>query len=249
MSTEAATFERLSFALQRAMNETVGKRNPPVFILDDARQAALDVAKVIVGADGQLATKSYELLNAKLPADLRAWLLELPSFLSKKGRKEQGDELCDLYEPIFGKPYLDAERAVVLWESGAKDEGKRALKKAGEEHPDHCWPHLRLGYVLEQQGFLDDAQKHYEQAVDKARQSEQKKDVRFSWDGLVQFWHNKGDRNKAVELSRQMLKECPELEEELKVETITNAAPKVGRNDPCPCGSGQKHKRCCGKAA
>lgn len=22
--------------------------------------------------------------------------------------------------------------------------------------------------------------------------------------------------------------------------------PKVGRNDPCPCGSGQKHKKCCG---
>ena len=23
--------------------------------------------------------------------------------------------------------------------------------------------------------------------------------------------------------------------------------PKVGRNDPCPCGSGQKYKQCCGK--
>ena len=22
-------------------------------------------------------------------------------------------------------------------------------------------------------------------------------------------------------------------------------APKVGRNDPCPCGSGLKHKKCC----
>src|SRR5947209_5813429 len=22
--------------------------------------------------------------------------------------------------------------------------------------------------------------------------------------------------------------------------------PKIGRNDPCPCGSGQKYKRCCG---
>jgi hypothetical protein len=22
---------------------------------------------------------------------------------------------------------------------------------------------------------------------------------------------------------------------------------KVGRNEPCPCGSGKKHKRCCGK--
>jgi len=23
---------------------------------------------------------------------------------------------------------------------------------------------------------------------------------------------------------------------------------KVGRNDPCPCGSGKKYKRCCGRA-
>ena len=25
------------------------------------------------------------------------------------------------------------------------------------------------------------------------------------------------------------------------------AQPKVGRNDPCPCGSGKKYKNCCGK--
>jgi uncharacterized protein YecA (UPF0149 family) len=25
--------------------------------------------------------------------------------------------------------------------------------------------------------------------------------------------------------------------------------PKVGRNDPCPCGSGKKYKKCCGKNA
>ena len=25
------------------------------------------------------------------------------------------------------------------------------------------------------------------------------------------------------------------------------AGDKVGRNDPCPCGSGEKYKRCCGK--
>ena len=25
------------------------------------------------------------------------------------------------------------------------------------------------------------------------------------------------------------------------------AANKVGRNDPCPCGSGKKYKRCCGR--
>lgn len=25
------------------------------------------------------------------------------------------------------------------------------------------------------------------------------------------------------------------------------ARPAVGRNDPCPCGSGKKYKKCCGK--
>ncbi|HVE39738.1 MAG TPA: SEC-C metal-binding domain-containing protein [Planctomycetota bacterium] len=27
---------------------------------------------------------------------------------------------------------------------------------------------------------------------------------------------------------------------------LINASPKVGRNDPCPCGSGSKYKKCCG---
>ena len=29
--------------------------------------------------------------------------------------------------------------------------------------------------------------------------------------------------------------------------TIRNEGPKIGRNDPCPCGSGKKYKNCCGK--
>jgi preprotein translocase subunit SecA len=34
-----------------------------------------------------------------------------------------------------------------------------------------------------------------------------------------------------------------------KVKTIVREAPKVGRNDPCPCGSGKKYKKCCGRDA
>ena len=29
--------------------------------------------------------------------------------------------------------------------------------------------------------------------------------------------------------------------------TVVNEEPKIGRNDPCPCGSGKKYKNCCGK--
>jgi uncharacterized protein len=31
-----------------------------------------------------------------------------------------------------------------------------------------------------------------------------------------------------------------------KVETVRREVPKVGRNDPCPCGSGKKFKQCHG---
>ncbi len=36
-------------------------------------------------------------------------------------------------------------------------------------------------------------------------------------------------------------------ERRYKVETIKREMPKVGRNDPCPCGSGKKYKQCHGK--
>jgi preprotein translocase subunit SecA len=34
-----------------------------------------------------------------------------------------------------------------------------------------------------------------------------------------------------------------------KPETVRRAEPKVGRNDPCPCGSGKKYKKCHGAGA
>ena len=30
-------------------------------------------------------------------------------------------------------------------------------------------------------------------------------------------------------------------------QTVVNTSDKIGRNDPCPCGSGKKYKNCCGK--
>jgi len=35
--------------------------------------------------------------------------------------------------------------------------------------------------------------------------------------------------------------------EETTVQTVRRTGAKIGRNDPCPCGSGKKYKKCCGK--
>ena len=38
-------------------------------------------------------------------------------------------------------------------------------------------------------------------------------------------------------------------EEADEVSTPIQKGEKIGRNDPCPCGSGKKYKNCCGKDA
>ena len=41
--------------------------------------------------------------------------------------------------------------------------------------------------------------------------------------------------------------QVPNSNQTEKAKPITNDGPKVGRNDPCPCGSGKKYKQCCGR--
>jgi preprotein translocase subunit SecA len=44
----------------------------------------------------------------------------------------------------------------------------------------------------------------------------------------------------------EMVSEANEAVAKAKAQPI-RTGPKVGRNDPCPCGSGKKYKQCCGK--
>lgn len=41
--------------------------------------------------------------------------------------------------------------------------------------------------------------------------------------------------------------ELKKLYKEQKESTTIRKAKKIGRNDPCPCGSGKKYKKCCGR--
>ena len=40
---------------------------------------------------------------------------------------------------------------------------------------------------------------------------------------------------------------APPMQQQQKVEQVIRHDPKIGRNDPCPCGSGKKYKQCHGK--
>ena len=43
--------------------------------------------------------------------------------------------------------------------------------------------------------------------------------------------------------------ERPVTDSAMNTTTVVRTVPKIGRNDPCPCGSGKKYKNCCGRNA
>lgn len=47
---------------------------------------------------------------------------------------------------------------------------------------------------------------------------------------------------------RLLREHLPRVMGAFRVQTVTREAPRIGRNGPCPCGSGKKHKKCCGAA-
>lgn len=71
--------------------------------------------------------------------------------------------------------------------------------------------------------------------------------------GYVEFIATYADRG--VKLEHHELAEFRKVKDEwffydgqlVAQHPFVRVEPKIGRNDPCPCGSGKKYKKCCGK--
>jgi preprotein translocase subunit SecA len=55
----------------------------------------------------------------------------------------------------------------------------------------------------------------------------------------------KEEARPASEIERQQQAAIAGTEADKKLEPIRNLEPRIGRNDPCPCGSKKKYKQCC----
>ena len=62
--------------------------------------------------------------------------------------------------------------------------------------------------------------------------------------------HKTGEvrRKETVKITEASQENLNNLDNDtVRRETVKKEGPNVGRNDPCPCGSGKKYKQCCGK--
>ena len=80
---------------------------------------------------------------------------------------------------------------------------------------------------------------------------EYKKEAHILFDSLLVNFENLLVNNimKAgpAVVKKQEQSQNQAMVEERKGQDLKTEKKEIGRNDPCPCGSGKKYKKCCGK--
>jgi len=105
--------------------------------------------------------------------------------------------------------------------------------------------HLRAGIGLVGYGQKDPLVEYKHRSYNMFKQLQSMIDENFTRTLLRIKIEMKNDHPKQVNENREEIEEG-QMEEESKKENVVLQKNKVGRNDPCPCGSGKKFKKCCG---
>ena len=81
-------------------------------------------------------------------------------------------------------------------------------------------------------------------------------DIKFDVAKILMHIRQQGEvkRQETVKITGEALEAIHSVDGGSKIgtdvdRTVRNEGPKIGRNDPCPCGSGKKYKNCCGRNA
>jgi preprotein translocase subunit SecA len=158
-------------------------------------------------------------------------------------------------ETEFGTPILRRLEKVIMLDSIDHfwkehllgiDQLKEGIGLRGYGQKDPLIEYQKEGYEM----FLD--------TLDEIRRGTVRNLFRFSLTGAQEGEERKPKPQRMV-LTRGEIPEMMPQEMAMaaeagaggtgRVETVRRQGRKIGRNEPCPCGSGKKYKKCCGRSA
>jgi hypothetical protein len=178
------------------------------------------------------------LYKAFNPADVTGYLSDLLVIGAKSEDPELRESVVqtclDVLRPeqgVYVDGYLAAETGRALIAAGYPDAETRSLMESHRSRPNAFpWDDVEIQEVLD---LLDGKEPPYPDDMNRPFRTE-----------LKTYWRRCRDWQ---EERRQAGREEAERERfEIARERSAEQA-QVGRNDPCPCGSGKKYKKCCGR--
>lgn len=150
---------------------------------------------------------------------------------------ERVSDVAGFFGDATGDDDLIEHKAESLFALGRKDEAERLYQEIAARNPDNPWYLLQAGdcYTTYGEKDLIKAKEYYLKALGIAGkhrgEPDGKAELQAVYRRLIDLANDTGNRAEFDHYMRLL----NSLE-----------AKKVGRNDPCPCGSGRKYKKCCG---
>ena len=139
-------------------------------------------------------------------------------------------------ETAVGKPMMDYLRKVIMLQSIdthwkdhllAMDHLKEGIGLRGYGQKDPIREYQKEGYEM----FMEMVQSIKDDTVSKLCM------VHIQKEEEIEEIRERSSRDYVLSRGEDMKTQA----------TVKRGGEKVGRNDPCPCGSGKKYKKCCGK--
>ncbi len=213
---------------------------------------ALELARFLQGfSPGERKAKFAE-VDEGAYYDYTSWLLDL---IYQRGDEypdlaaQLGDVMSDCADPV----QFQSAVALSLAIAGRREEAVSRARAVLQRSPDDIWAKILAADVFEE--LEDDAE-----AIRLLLEALPAAERKYDWEAITERLEEPLDRAGRSEELQEILRSHPNPEppppapkpvrrEFREPEFFTpqplTSTPKIGRNDPCPCGSGKKYKKCC----
>lgn len=183
--------------------------------------------------------------------DYGGWLVELvesqgPSY------PDAIVQIADVMSDCVHAVEFQRELAIALACAGRREEAIARAQANIIRFPDDIWIRILAGDVFDQLDDQSEAIRLWFEGLSMARNL-------FDWEGAYERLEGACDQaGRGAELQEAVKKHPKPVPPPMPRRTIAHRPPqidrpaevparvkKIGRNDPCPCGSGKKYKKCC----
>lgn len=216
------------------LEQAVDRADPSLDELREDAATALELAGRLRGRDADFESWADDWMA-------RDWMLELPWMVARRGMTAEAVQVADAFAQLDrgrGSVYA-GDAAVMLAEAGRADEARARAQANVRAFPRDLWTHVHAGDVHRSLGDPDSAEHAFRRAAALAQSDGHREDTAIVAGRLADLLSTVAGRESDAAEAAAI------AERALAAERGQRIVPKTGRNDPCPCGSGRKFKKCC----
>jgi tetratricopeptide (TPR) repeat protein len=210
---------------------------------EETLRAQVDLAeRLLTGLTGR--PDQREPMWASFRENMFDWLEDVCFTLARQGHLPEALRMHAAWGELYDDEFLLGSRAFLLADGGQGDAAVAELEQAVAQAPGDLEAVEQLAGLLHHMGRLPEAEAQYRRILSESREGYQR---RCAAEDLAMVLRLQGREEEAAAREEEAAAREEAPASSAAVHQAPPALPKIGRNEPCPCGSGAKYKRCCGR--